>query len=73
MRKMHLASFPDLSMAEYIISYEPGTLNEVPGTLFALMFGKRSSLSLTRGLYQMRHFSYSVVSMVLSPGQNVKT
>ena len=56
MRKMHLASFRDLSVAEYIISYEPGTLNKVPGTLFALIVGKRSSLSLTRGSTQIRRF-----------------
>ena len=57
----------------YIISYEPGTLKKVQGTLFALMFGKRSSLSLTQGSFQMRRFSYSVVSIVMSLGQNVKT
>ena len=70
---MHLASFRDLSVAEYIISYEPGTLNKVPGTLFALIVGKRSSLSLTRGSTQIRRFWYSVVSNVMSLGQNVKT
>ena len=59
---MHLASFSDLSVAEYIISYEPGTLNKVPGTLFALIVGKRSLLSSTRGSTQMRRFSYSVSS-----------
>ena len=73
MRKMHLASFPQLSMVECIISYEPGTLNKEPGTLFALIIGKRLSLSLTRGSSQMRRFSYSVVSIVMSLGQNVKT
>ena len=26
---MHLASFSDLSVAEYIISHEPGTLSKV--------------------------------------------
>ena len=72
MRKMHLASFPDLSVAEYIIPYEPGTLKKVPGTLFALIVGKRSSLSLTRGSTQMRRSSYSVVSNVMLLGQNVK-
>ena len=70
---MHLASFRDLSVAEYIISYEPETLNKVLGTLFALIVGKRSSLSLTRGSTQMRRFSYSVVSNVIWLGQNVKT
>lgn len=37
---MQLASFPDLSVAEYISSYEPGTLNKAPGTLFALCWEK---------------------------------
>ena len=69
---MHLASFPYLSVAEYTISYESGTLNKVPGTLFAPITGRRSSLSLTRGFSQMRRFSYSVVSNVMSLGQNVK-
>ena len=72
-QKTYLVSFPDPSVAKYIISYEPGTVKKVPGTLFALIFGKRSSLSLTRGSSQMRRFSYSVVSIVMSLGQNVKT
>ena len=37
---MHLASFPDLSMAEYIISYEPGTLKKVLGTVCSHVWEK---------------------------------
>ena len=57
---MHLASFPDLSVAEYISSYEPGTLNKVPCRNFicSYMLGKDRQMSLTRGSTQMRRFSF---------------
>ena len=72
--KLHLATFPFLSLAVYVISYKPGTANLSPEGLLDLISGASPELSVAVALCQLILISCTVASSTeISLGQKVKT
>ena len=73
-RKLHLASFPESSVAVKTISYEPGTRNQSPEGLLDAIDTAPSELSVAVALCQTIRISFTVtLSFEISLGQKVKT
>ena len=72
--KMHVASFPDASMAVYTTSNAPGTEKRSPDCLVELTDGDTPELSVTVGSCQLTLTSTDVAfSIAMSLGQYVNT